>query len=227
MNVIRLMRPEELPSFLLGGRLSVNKLRKLNEKRDVERVGWDPGPWDREPDHVQYVDDATGYDCLAVRQPSSGHWCGYVGVPAGHPLFGRNYNDSVPDLAAALERRMHQPIGEAPSFSVLISALAGKLEPTPDSVLTVHGGITFAARCQEGGRICHVPEPGRPEVWWFGFDCKHSGDSAPGDAPMWRRLGRPDFIDRDGTYRTLAYVEDEIANLAAQLHAINMEVAHA
>lgn len=48
------------------------------------------GPWDDEPDKVQWVDGATGLDCLAVRN-QLGNWCGYVGVPDDHPLHGKGY----------------------------------------------------------------------------------------------------------------------------------------
>lgn len=47
---------------------------------------------------------------------------------------------------------------------------------TEDIDVEVHGGLTYANRCQ--GHICHVPKPGEPDdVYWFGFDCAHSGDS--------------------------------------------------
>lgn len=45
-----------------------------------------PGPWDNEPDKIQWVDAATNLDCLMVRAPY-GHWCGYVGVPQDHPYY--------------------------------------------------------------------------------------------------------------------------------------------
>jgi hypothetical protein len=51
-----------------------------------------PGPWDDEPDKVQWIDGATGLDCLAVRGPM-GAWCGYVGVPPGHRWHGAGYWD--------------------------------------------------------------------------------------------------------------------------------------
>lgn len=54
---------------------------------DREKLGWAPGPWDGEPDKVQWQDEETGLPCLAVRHPSSGHWCGYVGVAETHPLY--------------------------------------------------------------------------------------------------------------------------------------------
>ena len=51
------------------------------------------GPWDDEPDKAQWVDDATGLDCLIVRN-GLGALCGYVGLPPGHPLHGVGYDDA-------------------------------------------------------------------------------------------------------------------------------------
>lgn len=59
---------------------------------DRAALGWPSGPWDGEPDKVQWQDEATGLPCLAVRQPNLGHWCGYVGVPPEHPLHGKDYD---------------------------------------------------------------------------------------------------------------------------------------
>lgn len=39
-----------------------------------------------------------GCRALIVKHPSMGHLCGYVGLPAGHPLHGKGYDeDGVPD----------------------------------------------------------------------------------------------------------------------------------
>lgn len=59
----------------------------------IDRSAWPAGPWDGEPDKVQWQDGATGLPCLAVRHHHSGHWCGYVGVPPNHPLHGKGYSD--------------------------------------------------------------------------------------------------------------------------------------
>ena len=59
---------------------------------DRAALGWPAGPWDGEPDKVQWPDATTGLPCLAVRSPSGGHWCGYVGVAEGHPWYGKDYN---------------------------------------------------------------------------------------------------------------------------------------
>ena len=60
------------------------------------REGWGTGPWDAEKDKYQFADEASGLPCLLVRGPL-GAWCGYVGVPAAHPLHGVHY-DSVYEL---------------------------------------------------------------------------------------------------------------------------------
>jgi hypothetical protein len=64
------------------------------EWRDVPaKAEWGPGPWQDEPDRVQWTDEATGLACLAVRHEEAGHWCGYVGLPEGHPFHGAEHND--------------------------------------------------------------------------------------------------------------------------------------
>ncbi len=64
---------------------------------DRQALSWPSGPWDNEPDKVQWPDMATGLPCLAVRHPDLGHWCGYVGVDNEHPCFGKNWED-VPGI---------------------------------------------------------------------------------------------------------------------------------
>lgn len=87
--------------------------------------------------------------------------------------------------------------------------------------VSVHGGLTFADKCQgeaENGRgICHVPGPGEPDsVWWFGFDCAHALDYSPAYSVRYR--GNPIVARRAyETYRTLAYVREQVTHLAAQI----------
>lgn len=68
---------------------------KQMEWTNIDRAAqkWPSGPWDSEPDQVQWVDEETGLPCLAKRHGNSGHWCGYVGVSEGHPLFEKGYDD--------------------------------------------------------------------------------------------------------------------------------------
>lgn len=52
------------------------------------------GPWEKEPDKAQWIDEATDLDCLMVRNPF-GALCGYVGVQPGHPWHGKDYSDEL------------------------------------------------------------------------------------------------------------------------------------
>jgi hypothetical protein len=170
----------------------------------MDRSGWPSGPWDDEPeDKVQWIDEAAGLDCLAVRN-RMGSWCGYVGVPSGHPAYGQDYDEVD---------------------------------------VEVHGGLTYAARCQpgpEGEAICHVPASGRTDdIWWLGFDTSHFMDLSPHMLSLEAkyeslRLGLPRDVasrlgeggevpvdtsgpDMRGAYRSLRYVREECRGLAAQL----------
>ncbi len=90
-----------------------------------------------------------------------------------------------------------------------------------DVDVEAHGGLTYASACS--GHICHVPKPGEPDdVWWFGFDCGHAWDVAPGMEARSRAFGyAPMFTaDRESSYKTLAYVQAETNRLAEQLAAL-------
>ena len=56
----------------------------------VPRSEWGDGPWQQEPDRVDFIH--AGFSCLLLRS-RSGAWCGYVGVPSGHPSYGKAYAD--------------------------------------------------------------------------------------------------------------------------------------
>jgi hypothetical protein len=58
----------------------------------VDKSDWGEGPWQEEPDKMQWMDPGTGLPCLIVRGPH-GNLCGYVGVPEEHPAFGERYDD--------------------------------------------------------------------------------------------------------------------------------------
>jgi hypothetical protein len=160
----------------------------------MDKAGWGDGPWTSEPDKEQWTDADTGYACLLKRN-QAGALCGYVGVPEGHPWHGSGYWPGSDD---------------------------GELTPALRLLerVNVHGGLTYAAPCEEGPdghTICHVPAPGEPEpLYWFGFDCNHGSDYAPGMASEFRRLGitMPSGLGLRASYRTVAYVKGECARLA-------------
>ena len=72
-----------------GGYMETREYTTINRTA----LGWPDGPWNGEPDKVQWQDQQTGMPCLAVRHPESGHWCGYVGVDPDHPHFEQSYDD--------------------------------------------------------------------------------------------------------------------------------------
>lgn len=168
------------------------------EYRDViDKRDWARGPWDDEPDKVQWRDEDTGMTCLIVRGPR-GALCGYVGVPVGHPWHGKEDDDCG----------LYQPKPEG-----------YEEDWYPD----VHGGLTYAASCGHGSNpakgICHVPGPGEPDViWWLGFDCAHAGDLTNMAHPAHIRERWP---DRDDQYRDISYVRGEVRKLAAQAKAVS------
>lgn len=155
------------------------------------------GPWWDEPDKRHWVDPSTDMDCLMLRN-GFGAWCGYVAVTEGHPWFGVSYGQALCDC---------------PEDDYCY-------EHSPEAKVSVHGGLTYSDFCNEskdgeGHGICHVPLSGRPgRVWWFGFDCNHAGDLAPGMLAS----GIPAFEHE--TYRDVAYVQAECADLARQLTAV-------
>jgi len=65
---------------------------KTIEYHTMDKSEWARGPWDDEPDKKQWQDKATGYACM-IRRNMVGALCGYVGVPEGHPDYGKDYDD--------------------------------------------------------------------------------------------------------------------------------------
>lgn len=56
----------------------------------MKNAAWGQGPWDDEPDRVDF--EHAGRRCLMLRNLRLGHWCGYVAVPPGHPYYGKDYD---------------------------------------------------------------------------------------------------------------------------------------
>lgn len=92
--------------------------------------------------------------------------------------------------------------------------LHGKDYETPD--VSVHGGLTFADKCQgKTDGICHEVAEGEPDnVWWFGFDCAHSGDLSPYYDSKYQLCRAVE------SYKDIGYVRAETLRLAAQLKAL-------
>lgn len=198
---------------------------------DLPKSEWGEGPWQHEPDKMEWRDKETGLPCLIVRGPV-GALCGYVGVPPTHPAYGLSYDGIPDDQFRAIQKQFMKRL---PYFNKLMAGGAdfdqaalkmseGAFErPEPSDVgskvagIEVHGGLTYSAKCS--GKICHVPEPGEPDdIWWFGFDCSHYGDKSPMMYAMASKGYQRTF--RDEVYREIPYVQAECATLAKQLAAI-------
>lgn len=168
----------------------------------VDKSQWGEGAWTDEPDKVQWKDEATGLPCLANRGPL-GAWCGYVGVNADHPLYESDYYISEWGEELSAEEK----------------ARAALINP-----IEVHGGLTYAAHCAHGpeeSSICHIPDPGDPDdVWWFGFDCAHSGDIVPAMEARDRERGWAPIRAGYESYADLAYVRSQVERLAKQLASV-------
>lgn len=77
------------------------------------RADWGAGPWQDEPDLVEWrVNELPGYALLILRG-GMGALCGYVGVPESHPLHGKRRVLGCTWAGPCDERRV--PSGEPPT----------------------------------------------------------------------------------------------------------------
>ena len=59
----------------------------------MDKAAWGDGPWQSEPDKLQWEDPDTGLPCL-IKRNHGGALCGYVGIPEGHPWYRMDYDDT-------------------------------------------------------------------------------------------------------------------------------------
>lgn len=75
---------------------------KNAEPVNIDKSTWGPGPWQAEPDRVEWKDPDTGMPCMAIRNHSMGFWCGYAAVIPGHPAYGKGYDDIEAEVHGGL-----------------------------------------------------------------------------------------------------------------------------
>lgn len=126
------------------------------------------------------------------------HWCGYVGTPKTHPLYGKSYSDKM----AITEELRNKKYDESrtPVISLLCASI-NEHDVSLDLFFEVHGGTTYA-----DNSLFMQPQK---DLWWFGFDCSHAGDLSS-HSLSYPPIGNP-------VYRTKEYVMQECKNLAQQL----------
>lgn len=139
------------------------------------------------------------------------HRCGYVGVPEGHPLYGKSYGEQL-DCLKVLEDA--EPVGERSPIALLIAAGSGNYQSV-DIAFDVHGSVTWAdylvdPKGDEGAELTAwgkaAIEAGLKDgLWYIGYDCAHYGDGTLGPHGS------------DGPVRSLEYCEQQCESLSQQI----------
>lgn len=62
----------------------------------VDRTGWPSGPWDDEPDQLEWQLADPPYWLGLILRNDHGALCGYVGIPPEHPFHGRHWHGDDP-----------------------------------------------------------------------------------------------------------------------------------
>ena len=148
-----------------------------------------------------------------------GHRCGYVGIPKDHPLYGIKHSQDMqsPEL---LQELKSTHIGKRGILDIF--CWDGEAT-TPAILFDVHGGITYS-----GGGTTYPLLQVEP-MWWYGFDCSHTGDAKDWDTleklvekkkwePLWK-IEQMYPVDGD-VVRTNEYVKEECKTLASKIKCV-------
>jgi hypothetical protein len=76
--------------------MTSDEIKHHDEMCRIALLEMPQGPWTNEPNRLNWK--AHGLDCMIVRQPVSGHLCGYVGVPPGHWAHGKKWDEVDAEL---------------------------------------------------------------------------------------------------------------------------------
>jgi len=162
---------------------------------DIDKTAWGEGPWLREPDKVQWLDEETGLPCIILRN-RMGAWCGYVGVSVEHPAYLAHYDDVDVEVHGGLTYantcQPHAPADEGHAICHLVE------DGEDDNVFWLGFDCSHA----------------------WDLSPRMAGDNRrryeeTGDE-LWNNLNS----HRDETYRDQAYVTAEVRSLAKQLAAL-------
>ena len=158
-----------------------------------------------------------GYRCVTTFG-DLGHRCGYVGLPEGHLLYGKNYGDRIPILLRDIQ---DDPIGKRGIMTTFFASMSDLDENIRlELYFDVHGSLTYS----DGGGSYPVESV----LWWLGFDCGHYNDGKDldkvmelwGDDPRIQRrveIEKEYPIDEGCPIRELDYVQQECRNLVDQI----------
>ena len=166
------------------------------------------GPWLGEADKVSWRDQASGYDCIMLRDTSRGFLSGYVGLPRDHPLWGWECEAVPSDLGIDVHGGLTYSAicQDGPSPQRRIVTEAQRICHSPHRLL---GHIPFKHATDH--RVAN------DDAWWLGFSCDHAYDLSPGDLRPGAGFMKAEV---GASYRDDGYVARETTALAAQLLAI-------
>lgn len=95
-------------------------MASVAKSEGLPKAEWGEGAWQHEPDGKEFT--ASDLICVLVRHPKFGHWCGYIAIPLGHPLYGKGY-DAAHEAAPAL--RVHGGFTYADSAAPPLAPYSG------------------------------------------------------------------------------------------------------
>jgi hypothetical protein len=156
----------------------------------VPKSEWGPGDWQNEPDRVDFVH--AGLACLLLRHFNHGYWCGYVGIPPEHPLYGKLWTET-PEIR---DLDVHMGVNYS-------AACEGEICHTPAPGMPHQVwwlGADFGHAFDRA--------PGSDANFRELLRCRAGDDSIIEQRHEWE------------TYRNVAYVRHEIEKLARQLAAL-------
>lgn len=113
---------------------------------------WGDGPWQTEPDRVQWQDEETGYWCLIRRNWRIGQLCGYVAIPPDHPYFQKRDSENTESSSDVYMKLTHELLNKYGGYgNVPEGEWPDVLEKHPDYQeelhhLNVHGGVTYTGK---------------------------------------------------------------------------------
>ena len=138
-----------------------------------------------------FVKKYKGYRYMTARMPE-GHCCGYIEIPEEHYLYGKNFNEPIPEAKFLLKELQKKRIGKRSPLTILsISFRDDESDVTPEMIFDVNGGINFS-------RVLKVRNDDNPIFnWAIGFSTDHFNDNK--------------------TTQTHKFCEDECKNLIDQL----------
>lgn len=136
--------------------------------------------------------------------------CGYVGVESTHPLFEIHYDTNTNYLIEVSE---DEPVGDRGILSTICGA---ERMQSPAMVFDVHGSLTFSNKWSAGegeaGNLNSLDDG----LWYFGFDCAHSGDGELPDLDVNGDIIHTQWMNTDPV-RSLEYVVQHCESLAKQI----------